>query len=171
MHRLLLCALLVFSSACGDDGSAADTGTGSDTSVPVDSGGDTGTADTGTADTSTPSDTGTPTDSSTDTAAGDGGSGTACSFNSDCPTAERCECDEETGCFCATGTRGTGQVGVDVCTSGNDCESAVCVEGPDDTTFYCSTECTDDGDCDGMLPMCIDVAFVGRICVRTPPSP
>jgi hypothetical protein len=111
----------------------------------------------------------------------DGGSdavtGAECSFNDDCVAAERCECEETTGCFCRPGMRGTGESGVDECTSGNDCASAVCVEGPTDgpvvdpPTFYCSGPCVTDDDCTGMLPMCLDVAFVGRICVRNPPTP
>lgn len=92
-----------------------------------------------------------------------------CSFNSDCVAAERCECDEATGCFCRIGTRGTGKSGVDRCTDGNDCESSVCSEGPSDV-YYCSGQCETDDDCGPMLPICADIAYVGRICKRIPPS-
>jgi hypothetical protein len=98
-----------------------------------------------------------------------GGSGAACSFNKDCPSAERCECDVSTGCFCHTGARGTGKNGVDTCTTGNDCASAVCVEGPaSGTAYYCSDECASGAQCMGALPVCSDIAFVGKICVRMP---
>ncbi|MCA9608217.1 MAG: hypothetical protein KC619_21555, partial [Myxococcales bacterium] len=100
----------------------------------------------------------------------DAAEGAICSFNRDCAAAARCECDEATGCMCATGTRGTGVNGVDTCTDGNDCASALCVEGPDSVTFYCSDECGTDSDCTGALPRCIDIAFVGRVCVRIPPD-
>ena len=92
-----------------------------------------------------------------------------CSFNSDCPTDERCGCDETTGCFCECGERGTGVNGVDTCSEGNDCESALCVEGPAGD-YYCSGECVDENDCTGALPICSDIAFVGRICIRDPDS-
>lgn len=100
--------------------------------------------------------------------AGSGDAGTssnlACSFNDDCPAAERCECDEATGCFCRLGARGTGVNGVDTCEDGNDCASAVCVEG--NGAYYCSGECVDGDDCGPQLPVCADIAFVGRICIR-----
>jgi len=89
-----------------------------------------------------------------------------CTFNEDCPTAERCECDEQTGCLCLRGTRGAGEVGVDTCTSGNDCATALCVEGPGGT-FYCSGPCSTEAQCAGELPVCADIALVGRICIRT----
>ena len=91
-----------------------------------------------------------------------------CSFNKECPSDQRCECDENTGCFCMQGARGTGKNGVDTCTTGNDCESSVCVEGQGDT-YYCSDECQTNADCGAALPQCLDVAFVGRICVRQAP--
>ena len=92
-----------------------------------------------------------------------------CSFNSDCPTDERCGCDETTGCFCECGERGTGVNGVDTCADGNDCASSLCVEGPGGT-YYCSDECADDDGCTGALPICSDIAFVGKICIRDPES-
>ncbi len=39
--------------------------------------------------------------------------GGRCSFNRDCVAAERCECDEATGCRCAPGARGVGRPGAD----------------------------------------------------------
>jgi hypothetical protein len=92
-----------------------------------------------------------------------------CAFNRECAAAERCECDETSGCFCLPGARGTGVLG-DACTTGNDCASAVCVEGPTGGTSFCSDECGDDGDCMEPLARCLDVAFVGQICVRVPPA-
>lgn len=112
------------------------------------------------------------TDSAMDVAANsDATTGTLCSFNRDCSADHRCECDEVNGCSCQPGMRGTGRGGVDACTDSNDCASAVCVEGPPDMGFFCSNECMEAGDCMGMLPECVDVALVGRICVRTPPDP
>lgn len=97
-----------------------------------------------------------------------GSSGLLCSFNTDCPEAERCACDEVAGCTCERGPRGTGVLGVDTCTSGDDCESSLCLEGPGDV-LYCSGPCDDDADCGGVLPVCADIAFVGRICIRAAP--
>ena len=118
---------------------------------------------------------GTLSDTSTDTAQSvDSGATTVesdennrdgtCGFNRDCPADQRCACSELDGCFCADGARGTGENGVDTCTSGDDCASALCVEG--NGAFYCSDTCATDADCGAALPNCIDVAFVGRICVR-----
>jgi hypothetical protein len=92
-----------------------------------------------------------------------------CIFNRDCPAAERCECDEATGCFCAPGARGSGLAGFDACDDGDDCASALCVEGTAGL-FYCSGECRDESDCGPMLPLCMDIAFLGRVCVRTSPG-
>lgn len=100
---------------------------------------------------------------------GPGAEGATCSFNRDCHAALRCECDVSAGCACKAGARGTGRNGVDACTSGNACASSVCVEGPPDAGSFCSDECATSGQCAGMLPLCSDVAFVGRICIRTPP--
>jgi hypothetical protein len=92
-------------------------------------------------------------------------SGIECAFNRECPASERCACDLETGCFCEYGPRGTGQVGVDMCEDGNDCASSVCAEGPGGL-YYCSDGCDDGDDCEGALPICAEIAFVGKICVR-----
>jgi hypothetical protein len=100
---------------------------------------------------------------------GPGADGAMCSFNRDCHAALRCECDVSAGCACKVGARGTGRNGVDACTSGNACASSVCVEGPPDAGSFCSDECATSSQCAGVLPLCSDVAFVGRICIRTPP--
>lgn len=92
----------------------------------------------------------------------------SCTFNADCPTAERCECDESTGCFCQPGQRGTGKNGVDVCKTGNDCETSLCNEGSDGN-FYCSGPCNQDSDCAAKLPLCANISFVGKICIRQKP--
>ena len=97
-----------------------------------------------------------------------GGEPIPCTFNRDCTADRRCECEEETGCFCLPGVRGTGQSGVDPCTDGNDCESALCIEGIDQ--FYCSDECEDEDGCEANLPVCLGIAFLGRVCVRVPPD-
>lgn len=97
---------------------------------------------------------------------GPGEAGADCSFNRDCQSALRCECAQGT-CACKTGARGTGQNGIDGCDSGNDCASAVCLEGPGGA-FLCSDECKTAADCPPKLPLCEDIAFVGRICVRQP---
>ncbi|HEX7665987.1 MAG TPA: hypothetical protein VF407_15780 [Polyangiaceae bacterium] len=123
------------------------------------SSGGTTTSDAGSEDASTTSDA--------SVAVGEGGPGDECAFNRDCIAADRCECDESTGCFCEAGARGTGKNGVDSCTSGDDCSSSLCVEGPDGGSF-CSDECTSAADCTGALPQCTDVSFVGKICVRNP---
>ena len=88
-----------------------------------------------------------------------------CSFNSDCPTQQRCECTQASGCFCKQGQRGTGKNGIDKCKVGNDCETSLCVEGSDGN-YYCSAECKTDADCKTKLPICTTVAYVGRICIR-----
>lgn len=100
---------------------------------------------------------------------GPGTEGATCSFNRDCRAALRCECDVTAGCGCRPGARGTGKNGIDACTSGNACASSVCVEGPPDAGSFCSDECQTSSECMGMLPLCSDIAFVGRICVRTAP--
>jgi len=96
---------------------------------------------------------------------GPGEAGAECSFNKDCQSALRCECDGT--CACKLGSRGTGENGIDACDSGNDCLSAVCLEGPGGA-YLCSDECVNASDCPTKLPKCLDVAFVGRICVRQP---
>jgi hypothetical protein len=90
-----------------------------------------------------------------------------CTFNRDCPETHRCECDEETGCFCCVGERGTGRNGIDPCDDGNDCASSLCVEG-NGGIYYCSDECEDNDGCGPNLPACTYIAFVGQICVRDP---
>jgi hypothetical protein len=110
-----------------------------------------------------------PHDASTRDANGPGALDAVCSFNWDCQSALRCECDEATGCACKAGVRGTGKNGIDPCTTGNTCASAVCVEGPPDAGSFCSDECVTSADCTGKLPLCQTIAFVGRICIRTPP--
>ncbi len=92
-------------------------------------------------------------------------SGTPCVFNSECPANERCEC-VDFDCTCQIGVRGTGQSGVDPCVEGNDCASSLCVEG--NGGDFCSGECTTNADCGPNLPICLNVAFVGQICVREP---
>ncbi len=87
-----------------------------------------------------------------------------CGFNRDCPADQRCACSEIDGCFCEDGVRGTGRNGVDTCETGDDCASALCVEG--NGAFYCSDTCATDADCGAALPTCMDIVFVGRICVR-----
>jgi hypothetical protein len=61
--------------------------------------------------------------------------------------------------------RGTGKNGVDTCTDGNACASSLCVEGQA-KKFYCSDECTTNASCGPALPICADIALVGRICIR-----
>jgi len=104
-------------------------------------------------------------DASADAVDGPGEAGAPCNFNRDCDIALRCDCDLDAGCACAPGPRGTGQNGVDQCASGNDCASSLCVEGPQGV-YYCSGECVTAADCTGALPICSDIAFVGRICIR-----
>ncbi len=101
-------------------------------------------------------------------ASSDAAEGAPCALNRECSAAQRCECDEATGCFCTTGPRGAGTLG-DPCTDGNDCASSVCVEGADGA-FYCSIAGADASDCADPLPRCVDVSFVGSICVRVPPD-
>jgi hypothetical protein len=99
---------------------------------------------------------------------GDGASGDVCSFNADCGASLRCACDGD--CSCQPGVRGTGRLG-DPCESGDDCASSVCVEGPDTaTSFLCSDACDDDDDCAGELPVCADIALIGRLCIRQAPT-
>jgi hypothetical protein len=46
----------------------------------------------------------------------------------------------------------------------------VCVDGPPDSGSFCTDECKSSNDCTGVLPLCSDIAFVGRICIRTAPQ-
>jgi hypothetical protein len=91
----------------------------------------------------------------------------ACSFNSDCPVRERCECTEADGCRCLIGERGTGVSGVDTCVDGNDCESSLCIEG-NGGNYYCSGPCATNADCGPTMPLCASISMVGRICIRDP---
>ncbi|MDP3278589.1 MAG: hypothetical protein Q8Q09_25590 [Deltaproteobacteria bacterium] len=91
-------------------------------------------------------------------------SAASCTFNRDCPPAERCECNEQTGCFCALGTRGPGAIAAP-CRDGNDCVSALCVEGPSGA-FVCSDSCTGPMDCVALLPRCVRIPTLGSICAR-----
>ncbi len=128
---------------------------------------------------STPTDAARPADAGVDArdaarpkkdANGPGAADAACSFNADCQSALRCACVEGEGCTCEPGARGTGQNGVDTCNgaaNGADCESALCIEGQGGT-FYCSDQCETAADCAGKLPLCADIAFVGRVCIRDP---
>ena len=139
---------------------------------PVDDGGqsDAGPSDAGQSDAGQ-SDGGQGDGGQSDGGQGDGGQsdagppGAACSFNRDCRVEERCECDELTGCFCAIGERGEGVLGVTACVDGNDCASSLCLEGPNDA-LVCSGPCETAEDCQGETPVCADIAFVGRICIR-----
>lgn len=90
--------------------------------------------------------------------------GASCVWNDECPPDQRCACTGDR-CACESGPRGKGKVGVDACTTGLECESGVCVDGPD--RALCSGRC--DAGCGGGLPRCVDVASVGRLCVREPP--
>ena len=97
---------------------------------------------------------------------GPGIAGDDCELNADCGAGLRCGCDG--ACACEVGERGTGQLGDD-CASGNDCASSVCIDGPP-PTLLCTVACVDDADCGGALPICADIAFVGRVCIREPPA-
>ena len=101
---------------------------------------------------------------------GPGEAGAECAFNRDCHVTLRCECTESAGCACKPGARGTGQNGVSACSDGNACASSVCTEGPPDSGSFCSDECKTSADCAGKLPVCSDIAFVGRICIRQAPQ-
>lgn len=163
----------------GEDAPDAGSGSSGDGGeTPEDDAGtpDAGTPDAGTDDGGEPTDGGDDApDAATDAGEpdagepmdGGGGSRLDCTFNSDCPAAERCECDESTGCMCLTGPRGTGRAGYDPCVTGNDCESALCVEGRGGS-YYCSGECVSNADCGPQLPRCASIAFLGRVCIREP---
>jgi hypothetical protein len=108
-------------------------------------------------------------DTSSDTGGGvvesdEANRGGTCTFNRDCPADQRCGCTEAEGCACEDGVRGTGVNGVDACTDGNDCASSLCVEGLD--AYYCSDACSTNEDCGPALPVCADIAFLGRVCIR-----
>jgi hypothetical protein len=108
-------------------------------------------------------------DSGTVIVDGPGKAGAPCAFNRECNAALRCECSENAGCECKPGARGTGKNGIDPCLDGNACASSLCVEGPPDAGSFCSDECDASTDCTGKLPVCSNIAFVGKICIRQPP--
>lgn len=104
-------------------------------------------------------------DAATRDASGPGVEDTPCSFNDECRLDLRC--DEDKGFVCAPGARGTvGFAGP--CDSSNDCANAVCLEGPDGG-FFCSDRCVDEKNCQEPLPLCSNVAFLGKVCIRRPP--
>jgi hypothetical protein len=162
-----LAASGLLAAACASDDGIASGGDGDETGVPSRGDGST-TTDGGGAD--APADAKADVLKVTRDANGPGAADAACSFNYDCQLALRCACDETTGCACASGARGTGQNAVDKCDSGDQCASAVCVEGPPDSGFYCSEPCDTVAECQAPLPNCLDVSFVGRICVRATPK-
>lgn len=152
-------------AACSDASTDAD-----DAGIPAPArdGGGASTDDEDGGSTDEPEDAGTDAKPGKD-ANGPGADGDECAFNRDCQAALRCECDEDTGCFCKPGARGTGQVGVDTCDSGNQCASSLCVEGPTNGESICSDECEDEDDCGGKLPRCIAVFGIPEpICAREP---
>lgn len=158
-------------SACSDDASSPAPGETDKPDASTSKGNDSGSTDDGVdADTDTDADKDAGAKPGKD-ANGPGADGDECSFNHDCQSALRCECDEVTGCFCKPGTRGTGKNGVDPCESGNDCASALCLEGPEKGKLICSDECSDDTDCGGQLPRCIPVIGISEpVCTREPPK-
>ena len=142
----------------GTDGAARDGSTGEDDG----STGEDGSKDAG---------TDAPRDANMRDANGPGATNDVCVFNYDCQSSLRCECDIDAGdCVCKPGARGTGKNGIDRCTSSNDCASALCLEGPPDSGDYCSDECASQVDCVGVLPECLPIPFLGKVCVRTPPK-
>ncbi len=147
------------------DGGTTDAGADEDAGM-TDAGTD---EDAGMTDAGTDEDAGV-TDAGTDEDAGmaDAGmsSGLDCTFNADCPAAERCEC-VDFACTCQFGVRGTGVAGVDPCVDGNDCASSLCVEG-NGGLYYCSGQCTSAAQCGPNLPICSNIAFIGQICIRDP---
>lgn len=149
---LAACASTSTSGATGADEAGRDGSTRAEGSIAESDGGATGT------DASVPA-----------TFDGPGEAGAECAFNRDCQAALRCECTESAGCACKPGARGTGQNGVTPCSDGNACASSVCTEGPPDSGSFCSDACKTSADCTGKLPLCSDIAFVGRICIRQPP--
>ena len=173
--RIVL-AFLVVGVACGDD-DGAPLDAGRDAAVALDAGDrpdasaldasfDAGAEDAAADVDAGPVDAGPVDAGPVDAGPVDAGPPIPCAFNRECPESMFCDSDAcEEGCFCALGARGTGGLG-DACTSGNDCASSICLEGPGDA-LVCSIECTE-SECDTPLPLCTDVAFVGRICVRDP---
>ena len=111
-----------------------------------------------------------PRDANLRDANGPGAAGANCIFNVDCQSALRCECNEQTGCACKAGPRGTGKNGIDPCTTGEECASSLCIEGTPAKSFFCSDECASSADCVGQLPMCTSLTGVGMVCVRATPK-
>ena len=166
-------ALTVLIAASGCGSSATPSNGGALTADSTTGTGDSAGSDTASADTALPQDSSASADASAADVAADVASSNAdCTFNADCIASERCECDEIKGCLCKFGPRGTGKSGVDACKDGNDCETALCIEGPpSDGNFYCSGPCASAGDCKGKLPICSNIAFVGKVCIRDPKAP
>jgi len=90
-----------------------------------------------------------------------------CSFNWDCQTTLRCECDETTGCACKPGARGTGRNGIDPVHQQQRVRERGVRRGPARLGIVCSDECGTSADCVDKLPLCQTISFVGRICIRT----
>lgn len=177
-RRLLFVAVLTANGAFVACSGSSSSGVGDDTTTPDASSDDDaslGSDATSKTDASTSKDGAAQTDAATDASkpqrdastVGEGGPGADCTFNHDCIAADRCACEEETGCFCEAGARGTGRNGIDPCASGNDCTSSLCIEGPDGGSF-CSDECGSAADCTGVLPKCANIAFLGMVCIRNP---
>jgi hypothetical protein len=155
------CAIAI--AACASNETGGTSGTGATAEA--------GANDSGDVDSGSPGEGGSVADSGdAGIIDGPGKPGDECSFNRECNAALRCECTESAGCACKAGVRGTGRNGIDPCNDGNACASAVCVEGPPDSGSFCSDECATSNDCKGQLPLCSTIAFVGRICIRTPPK-
>jgi hypothetical protein len=169
MKNLVAASLLLALVACGTpDTSGTDAGVQRDAGASVDAG---QVQDAGTTPDAGSPDAGQPgTDAGTSACPSQGGSneanaGGACAFNAECPAAQRCECINF-DCLCRPGARGTGCPGVDACSVGEDCASSVCAENSTGG-YTCSGSCATDADCGPALPLCRDVSFVGRICIRS----
>jgi hypothetical protein len=152
--RIVALAAALGLAACGGSASPTDGPAPADAAPLADAAGDLGATADGTA----------PVDAGGDLGAGGDASHALCTFNADCPAAERCECDLVAGCSCELGARGTGVCGVDPCVDGNDCATALCVEGA--SGYYCSCPCSGAGDCGPQLPVCAGIAGLGQICIR-----
>ncbi len=177
MVRFALC--LLFGSLVTGCGTAASGGQGGGIALDSTLGDTFGDAPADAATGDGGPDTATAADSAADTAA-DSGADTAagvdavstmkdCTFNADCIASERCECSETAGCFCKIGPRGAGKSGVDPCKDGQDCQTSLCMEGPTyQTSYFCSGPCKTAQDCGPMLPICSNIAFLGKVCIRDP---
>lgn len=157
-------------SACGDDDGGTDSGTidsGGDDAGGDDAGGDDAGGDDAGGDDAGGDDAGGDDAGGDDAAADDSGPpasdamvGAACSFNRDCASDQRCECDGE--CMCAVGDRGTGGVG-EACEDAEDCLGGVCLD-LNSETFYCTDECESADDCAEPATECVEIPFVGMGC-------